>query len=156
MTDQPKREVIRRILKTGVDFEKFVEQTGRPKFAITASDGPDDVTDLCDGEWLFSDDVHCLIRALLRWEERGIYLQYQEPESDDVDGYWEVVGLPEYFNHAAATIATCGSEDQASDTAQQAFFNVVMADAYSYGFFALQNDCFASYIEDWKDEDDRH
>jgi hypothetical protein len=156
MTGRPKTEVLRRILKTGADFEKFVEQAGRPKFAIRLGEGADVVTDLCEDEWLFSDDVDCLMRALFGWEARSIDLLYQEPESDDMDGYWEVVGLPDYFNDVAASIAIRDHEsDRARDLARHAFFNVVMNDAYSYGFFALENDSYASYIQDWKEDDDR-
>lgn len=155
MTERPKTDVLRRTLKTGADFENFVEQAGRPQFALRLGEGPDFVTNLCEDEWLFSDDLDCLMRALFGWEERGIDLHYQEPEGDDMDGYWEVVGLPDYFNDAAASIAIQDHEsDRARDLARHAFFNVVMDGAYSYGLFALENNSYASYIQDWKEDDD--
>lgn len=146
--------VYRKNLKTPTEFRDFIHAIGRPKFAITdSSDG--DCEFLQKDEWIFSDDSDLLMQALFNWQEQGCRLVYQEP-SEEFDGEWMVVGLPDYFNDAAALVRVApDNESSESDDARKAFFNEVRENSYTYGFFSLNSESYDDYLKDWNLEYDK-
>ncbi|WP_146144183.1 hypothetical protein [Paraburkholderia sp. BL25I1N1] len=57
--------VFRSILTSGAQFEEYVDRIGRPRFAISI-DGDETAASLAQSnEWLFADDIDCLMHAFL-------------------------------------------------------------------------------------------
>ncbi|MGE5648888.1 MAG: hypothetical protein ACM34A_01715 [Bacillota bacterium] len=145
-----KAVVYRKILKSPAEFREFLHSIERPKFAITDFDSKSEF--LQQHEWIFSNDMHLLMRAVLGWDKRGCSLAYQEAY-EEYDGSWRVIDLPDYFNDAAAALQIVPANGNSkTDDAIRAFFNEVWRDAYSYGFFTLEAESYDGYLDDWNEE----
>ncbi|WP_144109491.1 hypothetical protein [Paraburkholderia sp. BCC1886] len=153
--------VFRSLITSGSQFEAYVDSIGRPRFAVSCGgDDPGGARAELD-EWLFADDIECLMRAFLDWDARGIRMELDRGASDEaeVGACWNVIGLPPHFNDATSNLnsgllgAMCMA--MGADGARRAFLESVFNDAWSYDFVTLRSNRYDSFIEEWKSDDDK-
>lgn len=157
-----RQPVFRHVVTSGAEFEAYLNRIGRPRYAITCSGETslDEIGAVMD-EWYFSNDIDSLMREFLDWDTRGIRMTLGplKPNRPELGERWTVVGLPDHFNEAAAGLNTAllGSmcKTIGEDGARRAFLEVVFEHALAYRFFPLTVDCYDSFIEEWKAEDDK-
>ncbi|NPT53442.1 hypothetical protein [Paraburkholderia elongata] len=154
--------VFRSVITSGAQFEEYINGIGRPRFAVSC--GGDDPGGAQAGpdEWLFADDIECLMRAFLDCDARGIRMEFDQPAASEGEGSasWIVVGLPAHFNDATANL-NCGllgamCRVMGADGARRAFLESVFNDAWAYDFVALRANRYDSFIEQWKSDDDKN
>jgi len=155
-------KVFRAVLPCGKQFEEYVNEIGRPRFAISCAGDDPGESRTQPGEWLFSNDIECLMRVFLGWDERGMRMEFGMPAMHESErsASWYVVGLPEHFNRAAANLnsdllgAMCKA--MGADGARRAFLEGVFNDALAYDFVSLRASRYDSFIEEWKADDDKN
>ncbi|SDG24122.1 hypothetical protein [Paraburkholderia phenazinium] len=155
-------KVFRSVITSGAQFEEYLEQIGRPRFAVSC--GGDDPGGAQAGpdEWLFADDIDCLMRAFLDWDARGIRMEFDQPTTGDADvaASWTVVGLPAHFNDATSNLNSgllgVMCKAMGADGARRAFLEAVFNDGWVYDFVALRANRYDSFIEEWKSDDDKN
>jgi hypothetical protein len=154
--------VYRSVIVSGAQFEEYVNSIGRPHFAISCSgDDPGGARAVAD-EWLFANDIECLMLAFLDWDARGIRMELDlsGPDESGFGACWSVVGLPAHFNDATSNLNTgvLGAicEAMGPDGARRAFLETVFNEAWTYDFVALRASRYESFIEEWKSDDDKN
>lgn len=155
-------KVYRSVITCGAQFEEYVNAIGRPRFAISCGgEDPGGARAELD-EWVFADDVECLMREFLDWDARGIRMEFDQPDTGYADAVasWTVVGLPVHFNDATSNLNSgllgVMCKAMGSDGARRAFLESVFNDAWSYDFVALRANRYDSFIEEWKSDDDKN
>jgi hypothetical protein len=99
-------KVFRSVITSGAQFEEYVDGIGRPRFAVSCGGDDPGGAQAAPDEWLFSNDIDCLMRAFLDWDARGIRMEFDQPDTQDADvaASWTVVGLPAHFNDATSNL----------------------------------------------------
>lgn len=154
--------VFRSVITSGAQFEEYVNAIGRPRFAISCGgDDPGGARAELD-EWVFADDVECLMREFLDWDARGIRMEFDQPVTGYADAVasWTVVGLPPHFNDATSNLNSgllgVMCKAMGAEGARRAFLESVFNDAWTYDFVALRANRYDSFIEEWKSDDDKN
>jgi hypothetical protein len=155
-------KVFRSVITSGAQFEEYVNGIGRPRFAVSCGDDDSGGAHVEADEWLFADDIECLMRAFLDWDARGVRMEFDQPTTLDADvaASWTVVGLPAHFNDATSNLnsgllgANCKAMGE--DGARRAFLESVFNEAWAYDFVALRATRYDSFIEEWKSDDDKN
>lgn len=155
-------EVFRSVITSGAQFERYVNAIGRPRFAVSCGGDDPGAARAEPDEWLFADDIECLMRAFLDWDARGIHMELDQPAANETEATacWGVVGLPAHFNDATSNL-NCGLlgerwKAMGADGARQAFLESVFNDAWLYDFVTLRSNRYESFIEEWKSDDDKN
>jgi hypothetical protein len=155
-------KVFRSVITSGAQFEEYLNQIGRPRFAISCGGDDPGGAQAAPDEWLFADDIDCLMRAFLDWDARGIRMEFDQPTTGDADvaASWTVVGLPAHFNDATSNLNSgllgVMCKAMGADGARRAFLESVFNDAWIYDFVALRANRYDSFIEEWKSDDDKN
>ncbi|SLM33257.1 conserved hypothetical protein [Desulfamplus magnetovallimortis] len=63
-----KNDIIRKVLVTSSEFKKFWKQHGPFRYALTSAEYPPVMIE--PEEWIFSDNIISLVKALMQWDER--------------------------------------------------------------------------------------
>lgn len=154
--------VFRSVITSGAQFEEYVNGIGRPRFAISCAGDDPGGAQAAPDEWLFSDDIECLMRAFLDWDARGIRMELDQPAAGDADdtASWNVVGLPVHFNDATSNLNSgllgLMCKTMGAEGARRAFLESVFNDAWTYDFVTLRSNRYDSFIQEWKSDDDKN
>lgn len=103
-------EVIRRRFGTLSALRTFWDECGPFRYVL---EGTDDDELLPAGEWLFSDDLMSLLKALLQWQTRDVRVSHvfeTAGEGSRARGYWVARNLPEPLVHLPAMDGLLGKE----------------------------------------------
>jgi hypothetical protein len=163
--------VMRRVLKTYDAFEAFCHEHGGFRYSLSGlydrNVYPDILLD--DDEWLFSDDLIALTKELLQWDQRGVYVVWEEPSEDDyaiggpdITGSWGAENFPEDAEEFGCyvmgqlfkegRIAPSSSPDEVA----QIFLRACAADLDNFDgvlFLDFEDKHTLQYLDDWRKED---
>lgn len=154
--------VFRSVITSGAQFEDYVDSIGRPRFAVSCGGDDPGGARAAPDEWLFADDIECLMLAFLDWDSRGLRMEFDETTSDEAGfgSCWNVVGLPAHFSDATSNLnsGSLGAMCKAmgADGARRAFLETVFNDAWTFDFVALRAARYDSFITEWKADDDKN
>lgn len=149
-------EVIRRRFCTLAALRTFWEECGPYQYVL---EGTDDDELLPRGEWLFSDDLTALIKALLQWQVRDVRMCHVfEPagEGSRAKGYWVARHLPEQLMHLAAMDGMLGKGASPAE-AEAAYLRCFVSEIGAHGYLLFTQGQgpdldFGIYLQYWESQ----
>lgn len=95
--------VIKKILENSIEFKQFWKERGPFKFALTSSEFPPVLLE--PEEWIFSNDITALLKALMQFEKRKMKVVKSafNPENKNILrpemlSLWKINNFPEEWN----------------------------------------------------------
>ncbi|SMC75750.1 hypothetical protein SAMN02746065_10987 [Desulfocicer vacuolatum DSM 3385] len=170
-------EVIGKILPTVTEFKAFWKKQGPFRYALTSREFPP--TLLAPEEWLFSDEIIPLLKALMKWDERKMKIvaapfsrKKQNVLKPETLTPWKINNFPEEWETAVCDAFTpVGHLTQAvvpeSDTVdvktvEAAFFKCLEGEINDIGYVLLGPEpslgspasAFVDdYVKEWESDD---
>ncbi|MBF0302979.1 MAG: hypothetical protein HQK73_08060 [Desulfamplus sp.] len=171
------KKTVRRILITTKDFKAFWKKQGPFKYALTSAEFPPVLLEL--EEWIFSDNIICLLKELMQWDLRKIAIvaaPFNKNRRDvlkpDTIIPWKIDNFPQEWESAVCeTFTPLGylteavkNIDSRGSNIETVFFESLEENITKIGYVLLKPEpsignedaaYITSYIDEWQaDEDD--
>ncbi len=165
------RPVQRKILSESRDFKLFWQKQGPFRYALTSREYPTILLEL--DEWIFSDDLKSLLKALMEWEERKMKLvpaPFNPKKTNILKPReltpWKILNFPQEWEMAVCSAFTpvgylteqvtrASRSNEAADV-EQAFFDLLGGQINTIGYVLLAPEPLlspdAAYVDEYLKE----
>jgi len=168
--------VQRKILPLSDDFRKFWHREGPFRYALTSREFPSVLLEL--EEWIFSDDMAALLKALMQWDEREMKLvqapfnrnktNILKPESLTP---WRIVNFPAEWESTVCSLftpsgyltdmVTSSMASEKIEDIENAFFTKLAQEINNMGYVLLLPEPLLSpdtayvdeYLKEWAEDE---
>lgn len=166
-------DVISRILPTTKDFKAFWKASGPFRYALTSNEFPPVLLE--PEEWLFSNSLAAVLKALMKWEQRQMSLVPAPFNARSTAvlkprelSPWKIANFPEEWETAACSVFTpkgylteavvlSSASPDVSDV-ETAFFECLASELDAIGYVLLKPEHLVSpddtayvdgYLQEW-------
>lgn len=170
--------VEKQILETSKDFKQFWKKKGPYRYALTCNEFPPVLLE--PEQWLFSDDVVALLKALMQFDVRKMKFVKAPFNPDnktilrpEMLSPWKINNFPEEWNICVseyfipeghltqAVMDQIRGAEGKNDAAriEQVFFQCLEQEIESFGYLlfrcdgVLKNEAIRTYLDEWEKDD---